>query len=277
MLCDCVVPSCYRTQHTTPQLNSTQHTTPHHTTPHHNTTHHTITQHNATQHTTPHHTTPHHTGSALQEFRSLGSDRLLGRTPRPPSWWARALQEFHRPPPSGSVAVHCRSCTAHRPQAVWQCIAGVPQPTAPKQCGSALQEYHSPLPPGSVAVHSRSCTAHCPQAERQCIAGVALPTAPRQWGNALQKFQCPLPTAHKCSVAGHTQCSAVHSTKQCGTAHKVQMVQNIDICQGHLVYTLSTKMRCQPPNEFSSKDRDTLCMGAGKTPVGWTPLSSKSA
>ena len=168
-------------------------------------------------------------GAAVPCSRSICSDRLLGRTPRPPSWWARAdggccllqalhrqrpppgqdspspqlvgprqwgqpspavatLQEFHCPLPPGSVAVHCRSCTAHCPQAVRQCIAGVPLPTAPRQCGSALQELHYPLPPGSEAVHSRSCTAHCPQKVRQCIAGVVLPTAPRQCGSALQGF-----------------------------------------------------------------------------------------
>ena len=82
-------------------------------------------------------TAPRHCGSALQEFRSLGSDRLLGRTPRPPSWWALALQEFHCPPPPGRVAVHCTSSTAHSPQAVRLCIAGVALPTAPEQCGSA--------------------------------------------------------------------------------------------------------------------------------------------
>ena len=31
----------------------------------------------------------------------------------------------------GIEAVHCRSCTAHCPRAVWQCIAGVPPPAAP--------------------------------------------------------------------------------------------------------------------------------------------------
>ena len=73
-----------------------------------------------------------------------------------------------------------RSSTAHCPQAVRQCNAGVPLPTAPRQCGGALQEFHCPLPLGSEAVQCRSSTAHCPQAVRQCNAGVALPTAPRQ-------------------------------------------------------------------------------------------------
>ena len=52
-------------------------------------------------------TAPTQCGSALQEFRFLGSDRLLGRIPRPPSWWG-----------------------PH--------IAGVPLPTTPRQCDSAL-------------------------------------------------------------------------------------------------------------------------------------------
>ena len=82
--------------------------------------------------------------------------------------------------PPGSEAVHCRSCTAHCPQAVRRCSAGVALSTAPRKRGSALQELHSPLPPGSEAVHCTSCTAYCPRALRQCIAGVALSTAPRQ-------------------------------------------------------------------------------------------------
>ena len=72
------------------------------------------------------------------------------------------------------------SCTAHCPQAVGQCIAGVALSTAPRQWGSALQELHCPLPLDSAAVYCRSCTVHCPQAVGQCIAGVALSTAPRQ-------------------------------------------------------------------------------------------------
>ena len=139
---------------------------------------------------------------------------------------------------------HCRSSTAHRPQAAWQCIARIALPTTPRQGGSALQDFHSTLPPGSEALYCRSSTAHCPQAVWQCIAGAALPTAPRRCGSALQELHCPLPpgsvavhsrsstahcplpTAHKCSAAGHRQCSAVHSTKQCGTAYKVLMVQH---------------------------------------------------
>ena len=105
-------------------------------------------------------TNPRQCGNALQEYRSLDSVRLLDRTPRPPSWWARALQEFHCPLPLSGVAVHDKSCTARCPQAVWQCGAGVPLPTAPTQRGSALQEFHYPLPLGSMAMHDRRSTAH---------------------------------------------------------------------------------------------------------------------
>ena len=94
--------------------------------------------------------------------------------------------------PPSSVVVHCKSCTAHCPQAARQCIAGVALPTAPKQCGIALQEFDCPLSPGTEVVRCSSSAAHSLQAVRHC----------------------PLPTAHKCSAAGHTQCSAVHSTKQ---------------------------------------------------------------
>ena len=90
--------------------------------------------------------------------------------------WACALQEFHCPPPPGGVAVHCRSCTDHCPEAVRQCIAGIALPTAPRQRGSVLQESHCPLRP----VYCRGSTAHSPQAVRQCIAGVARRTAPGQ-------------------------------------------------------------------------------------------------
>ena len=50
--------------------------------------------------------------------------------PTAPKRCGRALQEFHCPLPPGSEVVHCRSCTTHCPQAVRQCIAGVPLPTA---------------------------------------------------------------------------------------------------------------------------------------------------
>ena len=82
--------------------------------------------------------------------------------------------------PPASEAIHYRSCTAHCPQAVWQCIGGVKLPTAPRQRGSALQELRCPLLSGSEAVHCRSCTVQCPEAVREFITGVALPTVPRQ-------------------------------------------------------------------------------------------------
>ena len=38
-------------------------------------------------------------------------------------------------------------------------MAGVPLPTAHRQCGSVKQDFHCPQPPGGVAVRY---TAHCP-------------------------------------------------------------------------------------------------------------------
>ena len=38
-------------------------------------------------------------------------------------------------------------------------MAGVPLPTALRQCGSVKQDFHCPQPPGGVAVRY---TAHCP-------------------------------------------------------------------------------------------------------------------
>ena len=67
-----------------------------------------------------------------------------------------------------------------------------------------------------------STTPHCPQAMRQCDARFPLPTAPRLPTSALH---CPLPSAHNNSAAGHTQCSVVQSTKQCGTTQKALVVQ----------------------------------------------------
>ena len=74
-----------------------------------------------------------------------------------------SLHEIHCPLPSGTEAVYCRSPTAHCPQAVQQCIAGVPPPTALTQPDRELQ---CQLPPGSEVVHCRSQTAHCPKAVR---------------------------------------------------------------------------------------------------------------
>ena len=73
-----------------------------------------------------------------------------------------ALHEIHCPLPLGSGTVHCLRSTAHYPQAVRRCIAGVPLPTALRQWDSVLQEFHCPLLSGSEAVHCRSCSAHCP-------------------------------------------------------------------------------------------------------------------
>ena len=104
------------------------------------------------------------------------------------------LQEFQCPLPVGGEAVYCRS-------------------------------LHYPLPPGSEAVHCRSCTTQRTKAVRQCIAGVPLPTACRRCGGALQEYHYPLPSAQNYSAEGHTQYSALHSTKQCGTTQKALMVQ----------------------------------------------------
>ena len=55
-----------------------------------------------------------------------------------------------------SEAAHCRSCTVHCPQAVGQCIAGVPLPTEEDGPLLALQETPNtpwaglPVPPGPV-------------------------------------------------------------------------------------------------------------------------------
>ena len=69
-------------------------------------------------------------GSALQEYRSSGSNCLVGRTPGRPCWWARALEDFRYPLPPGGTALHCSSCPAHCTKALWQCIVEVPFPTA---------------------------------------------------------------------------------------------------------------------------------------------------
>ena len=100
--------------------------------------------------------------SPSQKSRSLGTYRLLGRTPRPPRRWACALQEFPRPPPPGGVAVHCRSSYAHGPPALWSCIC-------------ALQEFRCPMPLGSKAMYRE---VERPLPPRQCVAGVRLPVPP---------------------------------------------------------------------------------------------------
>ena len=118
--------------------------------------------------------------------------------------------------------MYCGSSTAHCPQAVRQCIAGVPLPTAPREWGSVLRELHCPLPPGSEAVHCRSSTAHCTKAGRQRMAGVPLPTALRQCGSAKHDFHCPQPpgclavryTAH-CPLPTTTVQQGTHSAVWC--------------------------------------------------------------
>ena len=72
-------------------------------------------------------------------------------------------------------------------------------------------------------MYGRSTTAHCPQAMRQCEARFPMPTALRRRGSALQ---CPLPSAQNNSTAGRTQCSIVHSTKQCKCSAQHQAVQH---------------------------------------------------
>ena len=98
--------------------------------------------------------------TALQDYGSLGSDHLVGRTPSPSSWWPRALLTFVCPRPAGGVAVYCKISTANCPEAVRQHTAGVALPTAPMRCGRTLQEFECTLPPDGVAVHcsnSGSC------------------------------------------------------------------------------------------------------------------------
>ena len=97
--------------------------------------------------------------------------------PAAPRQSGSVLQECHGPLPLGDATVYCRSCTAYCPQAVRQCIAGVPLPPAPRQWGCALQESHCPLPQGSEAVYCRRCPA----------------TAPRQTRSVRQGYHSPLP------------------------------------------------------------------------------------
>ena len=141
--------------------------------------------------TVPMPTAPRKCGSALQEHRSLGSDRLLGRTPHPLSWLARALHAFHCPPPPSGVAMHCRNCIAYCPQEVRQCVAGVAPPASERQCGSWLQDFKCPLSWSSVAVHCTTSAAHFP---KQC-------------SSALHEFHCPLPPG---SEALHCRRSTAH-------------------------------------------------------------------
>ena len=95
-----------------------------------------------------------------------------------------ALHEFHCPLPLGGEALPCKGSTAHYPHAmwqacpqevrhstarcpqpVWQCIAGVPMPSATGQRGSALQELHWPLPQGNEEMQCRTSTTPSPGSE----------------------------------------------------------------------------------------------------------------
>ena len=80
----------------------------------------------------------------------------------PHAVWQLA-QELHDLLPLGSEVVHCRSSTTHYPQAVRHCVAGIQLPTSHGHCGGALQQFHYPLPPSSEVVHYGSSTAHCPR------------------------------------------------------------------------------------------------------------------
>ena len=132
-----------------------------------------------------------------------------------------ALQEFQCSLPLGSEAVHCGGCTAHCPQAVWQCIArvpllrqrpppgqdspspkpvgpriaGIPLPTAPRRCGSALHELHCPLPRRNEAVHLQEL--HCPLPPGSEAVRCRSSTAHCPQTMWLCKAGAPLPAAHK--------------------------------------------------------------------------------
>ena len=80
--------------------------------------------------------------------------------PAAPRQSGSVLQECHCPLPLGDATVYCRSCTAPCPQAMWQCEAGIPLPTAPRRRSSAL---HCPLPSAhnnSAAGHTRCSVVH---------------------------------------------------------------------------------------------------------------------
>ena len=108
-------------------------------------------------------------GVAVPRRRAVGYDHRLGfRCPLPPS----------------SVAVHCKSPTAHCPQVAWQCVEAFPQHNTKRQRGGALHNFYCLLPLDSVAVHCESSTTHCPETLRQCITAVPLPATRRQCGGA---------------------------------------------------------------------------------------------
>ena len=126
--------------------------------------------------------------------KDSASPQLVGRRlagvplPTAPRRCGSALQALHRPLPPGSLAVRCRSSTAHRPRAVRQCIAGVPLPAAPsavRQGTTRIPLFRQRPPPGQ--------DSPSPQLVGQRTAGVPLPTAPRRCGGALQEFHYLLP------------------------------------------------------------------------------------
>ena len=53
--------------------------------------------------------------------------------PTIPKRSGNALQELHCPLPTGNKAVRCSGFTAHRPQAVRQCVPSLLLPPAPIQ------------------------------------------------------------------------------------------------------------------------------------------------
>ena len=124
-------------------------------------------------------------GTVLQEFHTLGSDHLVGRTPRHPICCANTTPHHTTP--------HSR--------AVLQCIEGIPLPTASEQCGGVVKEMHCPL-----LVYRRHSIARGSPIVWQCIAGVPRPAAPRQCGNVLNEIRCPLPLLQHCGVVLQEQC-----------------------------------------------------------------------
>ena len=72
-----------------------------------------------------------------------------------------------------------------------RCIATIPLPSTPTQCGNVLQAFHCPMPPG-VAWYCGCSTAHCPHVVWQSSAGVPLPGAPRPCGSISHDFYCSL-------------------------------------------------------------------------------------
>ena len=59
--------------------------------------------------------------------------------PTAPRQWGSALQEVRCPLPPGSEVVYCRRSTAHCPQAVRQCKAGVPL----RECTGPAMPQHT--------------------------------------------------------------------------------------------------------------------------------------